>query len=868
METASLARTRETEFFLSDHFSFKDQIWDDNQPFKKAKDLTILDDGGIGSATRIDEGMDETLPENAKTLGLAISESDSDSSLAGGNFNPLSFSDYTSPPAPNHSWHSLGAELNSFKFGLGVYKVFSLGAAKLGDNVVNFNNQLIKGNSSYDYLGFTKVVGNDHDNVITGMGSLHYSFQGDIKHSYHHNDLIYGGAGNDIIYGYSGNDRLFGESGNDVLFGGKGHDYLDGGDGDDILFAGEGHDVLIGGEGNDWLYSGPTGAPDQGAEMYGGKGADTFVVGATAEHAPPEGEKPGWSEGEIMNAFVHIGSIFVPKLKIITGVTKLVDTLRDAFGTSKDSGSVGDAAPSVTQIRDFNPLEDKILLPISDPANIEIYLSEDSNPNVMMTIKAANGQVIAEISFAQPQDVFGPDTTTWSHEFITAFVEQMEASAMMIGKDGVFYGLENRQPLEIDPKVVEELGSNNFLLLGAYGGQEIFGKAGGGTVVGTNQGDVIAGYNIDPNAPGVVEHYKPDNDILYGFGGDDLFFGGAGQNSFHGGSGNDTASYQFANRGIVADMMKVTKDGYYEVVNGHMYKQKHGNETVEVMDMDHHYDIENIVGSDQDDVIYGDNNDNVFVSGGGNDELAGRGGADTFVLTGGENTILDFNADEGDKIQVAVEAYGMTLGTVAYDGGTYLVNTQTNKVIAVLEGVDSEQFDRFTSVEFLLPNGEIVQYNSGKEDFHASVTDDYMIEATGDNKQGVWGKKGDDILIASGDHKMLHGGQGDDVLVMDGFASKVYGGLGADAFIFAGDSRASSVRDFDASQGDTLWIDLQAFNLRMVDDLVFTEAANGEIMISSDGTSAGIIGYVRGADMDTVRDSIRDVSQSDHEWLL
>jgi Ca2+-binding RTX toxin-like protein len=83
-------------------------------------------------------------------------------------------------------------------------------------------------------------------------------------------NTLSGAGGNDEIFGLGGADTLFGGAGNDVLGGGDGNDTLDGGANDDTLNGGAGYDILTGGTGRDTL--------DDGEEMYGGFGDDTYIV--------------------------------------------------------------------------------------------------------------------------------------------------------------------------------------------------------------------------------------------------------------------------------------------------------------------------------------------------------------------------------------------------------------------------------------------------------------------------------------------------------------------------------------------------------------------------------------------------------------
>jgi Ca2+-binding RTX toxin-like protein len=60
------------------------------------------------------------------------------------------------------------------------------------------------------------------------------------------NDFVYGDRGNDILRGNAGNDRLYGGIGDDRLEGGTGNDWLSGGFGADTIDGGEGNDYVRG----------------------------------------------------------------------------------------------------------------------------------------------------------------------------------------------------------------------------------------------------------------------------------------------------------------------------------------------------------------------------------------------------------------------------------------------------------------------------------------------------------------------------------------------------------------------------------------------------------------------------------------------
>jgi Ca2+-binding RTX toxin-like protein len=135
-----------------------------------------------------------------------------------------------------------------------------------GDDYKNYvgpNNLIASGYNGNDF-----IWGNNGDDYIDGGNG---------------NDTLKGYNGNDSIYGGYGNDYLYGENGNDILNGADGNDYVSGGFGNDILVGGFGNDTLFGGEGNDTLfgYGFTVNNDSQFDNLYGGTGADTFVLGGS-----------------------------------------------------------------------------------------------------------------------------------------------------------------------------------------------------------------------------------------------------------------------------------------------------------------------------------------------------------------------------------------------------------------------------------------------------------------------------------------------------------------------------------------------------------------------------------------------------------
>ena len=140
--------------------------------------------------------------------------------------------------------------------------------------------------------GADLMVGGDNAETLrTGSGN-------DTVRSNAGDDTVWAGAGNDSVLGDSDNynataggqnwaDVLMGESGSDTLQGASGNDVLDGGTGNDVLYGGtstvsvvgSGNDVLDGGTGNDSLYG-----ADGNDTLRGGDGADYLEAGAGGDY--------------------------------------------------------------------------------------------------------------------------------------------------------------------------------------------------------------------------------------------------------------------------------------------------------------------------------------------------------------------------------------------------------------------------------------------------------------------------------------------------------------------------------------------------------------------------------------------------------
>ena len=250
--------------------------------------------------------------------------------------------------------------------------------------------------------------------------------------------------------------------------------------------------------------------------------------------------------------------------------------------------------------------------------------------------------------------------------------------------------------------------SGNDWLWGGMGDDVLNGSTGNDALFGGDGNDVLNAGADDDRIDG-----GNGNDILRGEGGDDLLIAGEGDDFLDGGEGVDTVSYAKINGSVYVSLdmpdAAPTRKGI-DVTQG---------SSSPLFGLDHLNNIENVIGSQFDDVIFGNHSANRLEGGEGNDFLCAVGddtlvggiGGDIFSFapenTGGgfsEAWIEDFSAAEGDKINLIPlgtdrpellsnpnlvtinELPGESIITVNADGVNFLVGVQVIHVMhSVLE---------------------------------------------------------------------------------------------------------------------------------------------------------------------------------------
>jgi Ca2+-binding RTX toxin-like protein len=557
---------------------------------------------------------------------------------------------------------------------------------------------------------------------------------------------------NDNVTGSNNADTIFGSAGNDSLMGNDGNDILYGGDNDDILRGDAGADSLDGGNGVDIAnYIDSAGSIDIGFGVTGTVGdalGDTLInvevirasnladtlrdVGVGGTLIGNGGDDTFYSDTAVTIIDGGIGIDTVDYSTSAAGITVVLD------GVGVGGDAQGDSFTSIERVIGTNFIDtltgsaasdtleggagDDILrgatgadilrgglgIDTADYASSAIGVtvrfdglgssSGEAEGDTLFGIERAIGSNSADIFYGSTTaeeaigglgaDLFygssGADIYNGGADFDEV---SYTSSASGVTINLIDRSLSTGDALNDVYTDIEQFSGSNFadIIIGTAGNDNLLGKSGN---------DIIDGGIGDDN--------------LSGDQGDDIFYGSAGSDTINGGAGVDTVDYTASVGAVTA---------YLDVTTGVGGDAAGDNITA----------VENLIGSANNDILFGSNINNRIDGGSGNDLIYGLGGAD--ILDGGSG-----------------------IDTVNYSGSLDGVTVRLDGSIGV--GGHAEG-DTLFNIENVIGSGNI--------DFlYGAANNDTLDGGSGSDR--LFGGDGDDVLLGGSGTDILAGGAGADAL--------------------------------------------------------------------------------------------------------
>ena len=562
------------------------------------------------------------------------------------------------------------------------------------------------------------IIGSAHDDVLTGDDDA---------------NRLEGGAGADRLDGGAGGDwvsyRLSdagvavdllagtvsgGHAGGDVIAGfehitGSAYaDVLAGDDGANRLEGGAGADTLTGGAGEDTASYTQSAAGvvirlHSGVIRGGDAEGDTFAAMVTVAYTGSDGE----TRQETVPDIEHLrGSAHADTLAGDSRANRLEGGPGDdrLYGGPGGGDDVLQGGPGADAL--FGGIGDDVLEggPGADT------LKGGSGADTASYGQSATGvEIRLHSGLAQGGVAEGDVLDSIEHLTGSAYADTLAGDAdanRLDGGGGVDWLSYADSDAGVDVTLTDGIGA------GGHAEGDVF--AGFENVEGSRHDDVLAGDNGDNHLAG-----GDGNDGLRGNGGDDVLAGGAGADRMVGGSGEDWVIYADSDSGVTVDLDAGTGRG------GHA-----GGDSLT--------GIENVGGSDYDDVLTGDAMSNRLEGGAGADRLDGGSGMDWVLYLG--------------------SPAGVTVDLMA---GTGAGGDAEGDALANVENITGSDY------------ADVLTGNAGVNHLD--------------------GAQGDDVLRGNGGDDVLGGGAGADRLIGGAGADNLDGGQGLDWVSYTGSDAGVTV---------------------------------------------------------------------------
>ncbi|MEL6476243.1 MAG: calcium-binding protein [Pseudomonadota bacterium] len=647
----------------------------------------------------------------------------------------------------------------------------------------------VNGSSGDDFL---QGDASNDDVIYGGSGNDNIESRGG-------SDTVYGGSGNDFILGYDGSNAAGGstvvasdDGSDDTLYGGGGNDTLAGGEGNDTLYGGADYDILYGGGGDDHIYTGSS-----FNDAYGGSGNDSIN---------------GNSDG---SEFIYGGA----DDDTLTGGGGNGDRLYGGTGADIFVINDGDGADT---IGDFNLGEGDVIdvsgLTTNGSTPIEtsdIAVGNDGSGNAVLSFPDGTSVTLRGISQSFATSNLEAMVVTANENGPVFGTDSNDSNISGSGGGQEIYGGADSDGIGTGDDTITSGGSGDTIYAGD--GDDLIEVDDDGTIYGGSGDDVFdtqandnrntlyGGDDDDTFNIGLGNRQTvfggeggTDNDTLTALAADDavtLTFTGEGQGTFADDDGDEGAfaeieTFELTNR---ADSIDGTASSEDVTVLANA-----GQDTISLGG-----GADSIDGGADGDTLSGGAGDDRIDGGSASDVIYGGDDADTIVVTSVDDAEVIFGGEGGtdnDTLDLSALGAGVTVNFTTTEDGTFTDGSNTVSFFGIENVISSGTVNRapITDLSDGSDNGTVTGSSAGDEIYGGVSTsetdggafaDDTISADAGDDT--VYGGEGQDTIDAQDGNDIVYGGDDADSITAGSGDDVVDGGTGGDRI--AGDAGSDTI---------------------------------------------------------------------------
>lgn len=636
---------------------------------------TIRMDGSPGSQLHL-----TAMHEIGHTLGLKHTHHDSD--IPGASFPVTQEYDSTAYSVMSYNAMIGDEGSGSFRYAPITYMLNDMAAlqylygknmaTRTGDNLYDFSGKTYVYETIWDAGGNDTVSWSGRDtsaNIDLTPGTLSFFGGVDTKSdpaTWNKGSGILGIAyGTDIENAEGGNshDILRGNDGNNRLQGGPGNDVLEGKGGADHLTGGAGADVFVW---RDIAHSGPEISERDTVHDFSPADHDRLDFSALDANTGMQGHQALTFSDQAPRPF----SLWYKSDD--TGLTVFADTsgdMKEDFSvrlngvTTLSAENLILGMASVSTTLPDNPVKEDIVLegtiPLIEGTDGAVYDRNSASGPVTMTL-GMDGPSPVLVGGVRVAEISGYTGLAGG-----AFDDHLTGN----GLNNVFRSSGGHDVIDGQGGRYDYMDysteKGNIVVTLADGGQDSVARVNGADKDILRNIEAVLGGDGDDSLTG-----NAGDNILMGNAGNDILKGGAGHDALHGGDGDDHLDGGPGNDFLAGGAGKdsVSYAGYTDSLDVKLRGETWGTVSIGTVEKDYLHSIEIITAGSGDDRLRVEQWSSTLSGGAGADTFSYGGWSSSGDNPGGWHDILDFNAAEGDRIDLSNLDQGLSVHSFSDTG--------------------------------------------------------------------------------------------------------------------------------------------------------------------------------------------------------